>query len=132
MATTRPRISGVVLICTRLFADTVNGLRRGSDGNQHDSKEPIVGHQGGDGAADAERGGAGDEDRNRRPGALRRHEGTDHRAERHHRVSTPYSPAPAWKTVTDIVDMKIGKLSPKVPMMNSISSTTWRSRRVPT
>ncbi len=41
----------------------------------------------------------------------------------------PYWPAPLWKTVTDMVEMKIGKLSPKVPNRKSMSRMARRSRR---
>ena len=44
-------------------------------------------------------------------------------------VSKPYWLAPTWNTLTDIVEMKIGKFRPKVPIRNSISSTTLRSGR---
>ena len=47
-------------------------------------------------------------------------------------VSSPYWPAPAWKTLTDMVEMKIGKLSPKVPIRNSMSRMALRSGRCQT
>ncbi len=46
--------------------------------------------------------------------------------------SNPYWPAPVWKTVTDIVEMKIGKFSPNVPYKNNMSSTAFRSGRFAT
>ena len=42
-------------------------------------------------------------------------------------VSRPNSLAPAWKTLTAMVEMKIGKLRPNVPIRNSMNSTALRS-----
>ena len=47
-------------------------------------------------------------------------------------VRSPYWPAPAWKTLTDIVEMKIGKLSPNVPIRKNMSRTAPRSGRLQT
>ena len=44
-------------------------------------------------------------------------------------VRNPYWLAPPWKTETDIVEMKIGKLSPNVPTRKSIQRMAFRSGR---
>ena len=44
----------------------------------------------------------------------------------------PYSPAPWWKTLTDMVEMKIGKLRPKVPIRNTMTRMTTMSGRLRT
>ena len=43
--------------------------------------------------------------------------------------STPNSAAPWWKTTVDIVEMKIGKLRPKVPIRKTITRMTMMSGR---
>ena len=47
-------------------------------------------------------------------------------------ASNPYPPASAWKTVTAMVEMKIGKLSPNVPIRKSISRIARKSGRLQT
>ena len=47
-------------------------------------------------------------------------------------IRNPYWLAPAWKTVTDMVEMKIWKLSPKVPIKKSIRRMAFRSGRFQT
>ena len=44
-------------------------------------------------------------------------------------VNRPYWPEPPWNAVTDMVEMKIAKLSPNVPIRNSMNSTALRSGR---
>ena len=45
---------------------------------------------------------------------------------------SPYLPAPSWKTLTVIVEMKIGKFRPNVPIKNVMRRTTLRSGRLHT
>ena len=44
-------------------------------------------------------------------------------------VSNPNSLAPAWNTPTAMVEMKIGKLMPNVPIKNSITRIALMSGR---
>jgi len=45
---------------------------------------------------------------------------------------SPNCPAPAWKTVTHIVEMKIEEFSPNVPIKNSINKIARKSGRFQT
>ena len=44
-------------------------------------------------------------------------------------ISRPYWLASPWNTLTDMVEMKMAKLKPKVPMRNSITRIAFRSGR---
>jgi len=45
---------------------------------------------------------------------------------------SPYCPAPAWNSVTAMVEMKIGKFMPNVLIRNSMSRIARRSGRLQT